>query len=88
MGNKSTIIALSGKGGVGKSLVTSLLSVYTNRLGYNTAILDADITGPSIPKSFGIKDRAKADESGLLPEEIKNKSTAYHNHFFSCKNTY
>ena len=46
---------VSGKGGVGKSIVTSMLAVNMQRLGYKTAILDADITGPSIPKSFGLK---------------------------------
>ena len=45
---------ISGKGGVGKSLVTSMLAVLMNRKGYKTAVLDADITGPSIPKLFGI----------------------------------
>lgn len=60
---------VSGKGGVGKSLVTSLLAVEMNRRGYHTAVLDADVTGPSIPRAFGIrsKARASADETGLLP---------------------
>ena len=58
---------VSGKGGVGKSLVTSLLAVLTNRNGYKTAILDADVTGPSIPKVFGITDKALADDRGILP---------------------
>ena len=62
---------VSGKGGVGKSLVTSLLATAMQKRGNACAVLDADITGPSIPKSFGIKGRAKADESGLLPEESK-----------------
>ncbi|MBR4852936.1 MAG: P-loop NTPase, partial [Clostridia bacterium] len=62
---------VSGKGGVGKSLVTSLLSVYTNRLGYNTAILDADITGPSIPNAFGLHERAMGTEMGMLPAVTK-----------------
>jgi Mrp family chromosome partitioning ATPase len=51
---KKVIGVVSGKGGVGKSLVTSMLAVMMKRRGYNTAILDADITGPSIPKVFGI----------------------------------
>ena len=51
---KKVIGVVSGKGGVGKSLVTELLAVSFNRLGYHCAILDADITGPSIPKAFGI----------------------------------
>ena len=63
---------VSGKGGVGKSLVTSLLATAMQKRGNSCAVLDADITGPSIPKSFGISARAKADESGLLPEESKN----------------
>ena len=51
---KKVIGVVSGKGGVGKSLVTSMFAVTMNRSGYHSAILDADITGPSIPKSFGI----------------------------------
>lgn len=58
---------VSGKGGVGKSLVTSLMAVAMNRMGHRTAILDADITGPSIPKSFGIRSKATGTEHGLLP---------------------
>ncbi len=69
---KKVIGVVSGKGGVGKSLVTSLLATAMQKRGNACAVLDADITGPSIPKSFGIKSRAKADESGLLPEESKN----------------
>jgi len=64
---KKVIGVVSGKGGVGKSLVTSLMSVTMNRRGYHTAILDADITGPSIPKVFGIKEKAKGNEMGLFP---------------------
>lgn len=56
---KKVIGVVSGKGGVGKSLVTSTLAVTMNRKGYKTAILDADITGPSIPKSFGIHEKAR-----------------------------
>ena len=55
---KKVIGIVSGKGGVGKSLVSSLLTVMTAKNGYKTAILDADITGPSIPKMFGIKEKA------------------------------
>ena len=58
---------VSGKGGVGKSLVTSLLAVSTNRQGLRTAILDADITGPSIPRAFGTKGRAQSDGIHMLP---------------------
>lgn len=68
---KRVIGIVSGKGGVGKSLVTSLLAVAMNRRGFNTAILDADITGPSIPKAFGIKERAGANALGLMPAKSK-----------------
>lgn len=64
---KKVIGIVSGKGGVGKSMVTSLLSVNMNRKGYHTAILDADITGPSIPKAFGVKEKVKSNEMGLFP---------------------
>ena len=63
---------VSGKGGVGKSMVTSLLAVAMNRKGYKTAIMDADITGPSIPTAFGLNDHAVANDDGLLPEVTKN----------------
>jgi Mrp family chromosome partitioning ATPase len=69
---KKVIGVVSGKGGVGKSLVTSLLAVTMKRRGFKTAILDADITGPSIPKAFGIKEKASGNELGLLP--IKSKT--------------
>ncbi len=58
---------VSGKGGVGKSMVTSMLAVLLSRRGKHTAILDADITGPSIPKAFGLKDKAMGSEQGLIP---------------------
>ena len=64
---KKVIGVVSGKGGVGKSLVTSLLAVEARRENYQSAILDADITGPSIPKMFGLKDRAVGNESGIYP---------------------
>jgi Mrp family chromosome partitioning ATPase len=64
---KKVIGVVSGKGGVGKSLVTSLMSVNMNRKGYRTAILDADITGPSIPKAFGIKNKVVSNELGIIP---------------------
>ena len=64
---KKVIGVVSGKGGVGKSLVTSLLAVNMQRKGYKTAVLDADITGPSIPKAFGIKEKAQASERGIFP---------------------
>lgn len=58
---------VSGKGGVGKSLVTSLLAALSNRKGLHTAVLDADVTGPSIPKIFGIKEKVFADDRGIIP---------------------
>lgn len=64
---KRVIGIVSGKGGVGKSLVTSLLAAGMQKKGFSSAILDADITGPSIPKMLGINKRAEADEGGLLP---------------------
>ncbi|WP_244833908.1 Mrp/NBP35 family ATP-binding protein [Clostridium sp. BJN0001] len=64
---KKVIGVVSGKGGVGKSLVTSMLAVTMNRMGYHCAILDADITGPSIPKAFGIKEKATGSESCFFP---------------------
>ncbi len=68
---KKVIGVVSGKGGVGKSLTTSYLSVLMNRKGYKTAILDADITGPSIPKTFGITEKAMGNEQGIYPAETK-----------------
>ncbi len=64
---KKTIAVVSGKGGVGKSLVTGLLAVLASRRGLHTGILDADITGPSIPKMFGITEKAFGDEKGIIP---------------------
>lgn len=64
---KKVIGVVSGKGGVGKSLVTSLLAVLAQRKGYKTAIMDADITGPSIPKAFGLHGHVEASEWGLFP---------------------
>ena len=64
---KHVIGVISGKGGVGKSMVTSMLAVLMQRKGYKVGILDADITGPSIPKTFGINSRAMQNELGILP---------------------
>ena len=64
---KKVIGVVSGKGGVGKSIVTSLLAVMFARKGYDTAVLDADITGPSIPKAFGLTEKAFGSEKGILP---------------------
>ena len=68
---KKVIAVVSGKGGVGKSLVTSMMAAKMKKEGYNTAILDADITGPSIPKAFGIKEKAFGNELGMLPVKSK-----------------
>lgn len=68
---KKVIGVVSGKGGVGKSLVTSLMAVTMNRRGFHSAILDADITGPSIPRAFGIKGKAQGNELGLFPSKSK-----------------
>lgn len=64
---KHTIAVVSGKGGVGKSLVTGLLSVAMNRKGKHVGILDADITGPSIPKMFGVSGEVQGNEKGVYP---------------------
>ena len=64
---KKVIAVMSGKGGVGKSMVTALLAVMAQRAGYKTAILDADVTGPSIPKAFGVKEKAMGDGEAILP---------------------
>ena len=68
---KKVIGVVSGKGGVGKSLVTSMLASAMQARGHATAIMDADVTGPSIPKSFGLHGNAVGDERGLLPMESK-----------------
>lgn len=68
---KKIIGVVSGKGGVGKSSVTSLLAVWLNRAGYKVAVMDADITGPSIPRAFGIKNKAQGDDEGIIPIETK-----------------
>ena len=62
---KKVIGVISGKGGVGKSSVTSMLAVATQRMGYKTAILDADITGPSIPKAFGLEQKAMGSDKAI-----------------------
>ena len=64
---RKVIGIISGKGGVGKSLVTALSAIQANRNGYKVGIMDADITGPSIPKMFGIHKKAEGTEFGLLP---------------------
>lgn len=66
---KKVIGVVSGKGGVGKSTVTSLLAAKASKDGNRVAILDADITGPSIPKAFGLKEKARGNENFFLPVE-------------------
>ncbi len=68
---KKVIGVVSGKGGVGKSSVTSMLAVATQRLGYQVAILDADITGPSIPQAFGIRSKATGTDEEIIPVTSK-----------------
>lgn len=69
---KKVIAIVSGKGGVGKSLVTAIMAKKTNDAGHNVAILDADITGPSIPKMFGLTQKAAGGETGIFPVTSKN----------------
>lgn len=68
---KKVIGVVSGKGGVGKTLVTSLLAVSMQREGYSAAILDADITGPSIPRAFGLRQKAESSKLGIFPVKSK-----------------
>ncbi len=69
---KKVYAVVSGKGGVGKSLVTSLLAAQTQLRGYATAVLDADVTGPSIPQSFGVHGRAQGCDGGIIPAASKS----------------
>ena len=68
---KKVIGVVSGKGGVGKSMVTAMLATLMRRKDYGVAVMDADITGPSIPKVFGLNERATANDFGILPVETK-----------------
>lgn len=68
---KKVIGVVSGKGGVGKSLVTSLLATLSRRRGASAAILDADVTGPSIPRMFGVKEKAMGCDEGIFPVQTK-----------------
>ena len=68
---RRVIGVVSGKGGVGKSLVTSMLAVLLKRRGYNVGIMDADVTGPSIPKAFGIHEKAASTGTALIPARSK-----------------
>ena len=69
---KSVIGVVSGKGGVGKTLVTSLLAVSMRRAGYASAVLDADITGPSVPRAFGLHEKAVGSKTGIIPVMTKS----------------
>ena len=69
---KKVIAVVSGKGGVGKSTVTSMLAAAMTKLGYKTAVLDADITGPSIPKAFGLKGQIVGTEDGMIPKQTES----------------
>ena len=66
---KKVVAVVSGKGGVGKSSVTSMLAVAARKKGLKTAVLDADITGPSIPKTFGVTQKAMGNGDGIFPAE-------------------
>ena len=66
---RKVVAVSSGKGGVGKSSVTAMLAVLLARRGYTVGVLDADITGPSIPKAFGLTKKAHATDLGIMPEE-------------------
>lgn len=68
---KRVVAVLSGKGGVGKSFVTSMLAVKLRRKGYRVGILDADVTGPSIPKAFGIVEKAMGEDGIIYPVRSK-----------------
>ena len=69
---KKVIAVVSGKGGVGKSMVTASLARMMREQGFAVGILDADVTGPSVPKMYGIHDKAKGDEAGIFPCEAKD----------------
>lgn len=68
---KKIIGVISGKGGVGKSIVTAMLAVLMKRRDYNVAIMDGDITGPSIPKLFGLNNKLYRNELGIIPAKTK-----------------
>jgi len=69
---KHVIGIVSGKGGVGKSFVTASLANQMKKMGYRVGILDADITGPSIPKMYGLHGNIKGNDSGMFPAESEN----------------
>ena len=68
---RKVVGVVSGKGGVGKSLVTSMLAVLLNRRGHHTGIMDADVNGPSIPKAFGLHEKASGMGEAILPVRTK-----------------
>ena len=70
---KRVIGVISGKGGVGKSLVTALTAAAMQKRGYRCAVLDADITGPSMPKLFGLRSKASGDDSGVYPVKSEGR---------------
>ena len=69
---KKVVAVLSGKGGVGKSFITSYLAVSLKRKGYKVGVLDADVTGPSIPKAFGVKEKAYGEDGLIYPLETRS----------------
>ena len=69
---KKVIAVVSGKGGVGKSMVTASLARMMREQGFSVGIMDADVTGPSIPKMYGIHEKAQGDEAGIFPCEAKD----------------
>ena len=70
---KKVIAVMSGKGGVGKSMVTAQIAAEMARRGYQVGIMDGDITGPSIPKMLGITERAQSDGTAFLPVKAKGE---------------
>ena len=68
---KKVIAVMSGKGGVGKSTVTAMLATAMAKQGFKTAVMDADITGPSIPKAFGLKSQIVGTDDGMIPAETE-----------------
>lgn len=79
---KNVIAIMSGKGGVGKSMVTSLLASKMQKEGYNVGILDADVTGPSIPKCFGIHQMVESSSECIFQEKLKVELKLFHQIYF------
>ena len=84
---RKVIGVMSGKGGVGKSLITSLLAVNMNAHGFRTAILDADITGPSIPRAFGLSGQPKAVDDGMYPIKSREGISVMSTNFLLSQET-